>query len=147
MEGTVLTMATTTRKSSAPDNYFQLVRAFPLRRLRNASDHARATRVYLQLSRQKADKGRREYMEVLVDLIAEYEKRSHQIIDASGVSAADLISHLLQERDMSVSALARDAGIPQPNLSEMLKGNREWSKTAIRALSKLLNISVERFLI
>jgi hypothetical protein len=47
---------------------------------------------------------------------------------------------------MSVSSLAGRIGIPQPNLSEMLNGKRDWSKTAIRGLSGHLNIRVERFL-
>ena len=37
---------------------------------------------------------------------------------------------------MSVSALARAIGVPQSNLSEMLAGKRDWSKTAIRGLSR-----------
>ena len=47
---------------------------------------------------------------------------------------------------MSVSALAREIGVPQSNLSEMLAGKRGWSKTAIRGLVKGLNIRAERLL-
>jgi antitoxin component HigA of HigAB toxin-antitoxin module len=140
-------MPLTSKKQSGADSYFTLVRAFPLRRLRTASDHTRAKETYLELSRGKPDRGTRQYLEVLVDLIAEYERRSGQTIDTSSVSASELIRHRLEVRGMSVSQLSRETGIPQPNLSEMLNGSRDWSKSAIRALSKLLNIRAERFLI
>jgi plasmid maintenance system antidote protein VapI len=51
------------------------------------------------------------------------------------------------ERGTSVTALAREIGIAQPNLSDMLNGRRDWSKAAIRSLSKIFNIRAERFLI
>jgi antitoxin component HigA of HigAB toxin-antitoxin module len=129
------------------ERYFNLVRAFPLRRLRSASDHAKAKEIFLGLSRGKPDRGTRDYLEVLVDLIAEYERRWGQAIDTSGVTASELIRHRLEERGTSVSQLSRETGIPQPNLSEMLNGSPDWSKSAIRALSKLFNIRAERFLV
>lgn len=47
---------------------------------------------------------------------------------------------------MSVSALARQISVSQSNLSDMLAGKRDWSKAAIRGLSKFFNIRAERFL-
>jgi antitoxin component HigA of HigAB toxin-antitoxin module len=67
-------------------------------------------------------------------------------VDTSDVTAADVVRHLAEERGMSISQLAAAAGIAQSNLSEMLNGKRDWSKSAIRALSKMLHIPVERFL-
>jgi antitoxin component HigA of HigAB toxin-antitoxin module len=52
----------------------------------------------------------------------------------------------IDERGLSVSALARLIGVPQSNLSEMLSGKRDWSKTAIRALAAHLHIAAGRFL-
>jgi antitoxin component HigA of HigAB toxin-antitoxin module len=139
-------MAATTKKRVASDTYFELVRAFPLRRLKNHGEHLRAKDIVLRLSRGKADVGARDYLDVLVGLIADFETRSEQTLDVSDVSAAQLVRHRLEERRMSVSQLAREIGIPQPNLSEMLSGSRDWSKAAIRSLSKLFNIRAERFL-
>jgi antitoxin component HigA of HigAB toxin-antitoxin module len=139
-------MSITTRKRSA-DTYFELVHAFPLRRLGSAAELIQAGEIYLRLSKSKADRGTRDYLDVLADLIAEYEKRTNQTIDTSHLSAADLIQHRLEERGMSVSALAREIGQPQSNLSDMLNGRRDWSKPAIRALAKMFNIRAERFLV
>lgn len=139
-------MRTITRHIVA-DSYFELVRTFPLRRLSTADEHKKAGEIYLRLSNHGADRGMREYRDVLADLIAEYERRSNQTIDTSQVSVADLVRHRLDERGMSVSALAKEIGIPQSNLSGMLHGRRDWSKAAIRALTKKFNIRAERFLL
>ncbi|MGB7160206.1 MAG: helix-turn-helix transcriptional regulator [Tepidisphaeraceae bacterium] len=137
-------MPTTSRKTSG-DTYFDLVRSFPLRRITSAPEHAKANKIVRDLS-GKADRGTRDYVDVLVDLIVDYEKRAGFAIDTSYITAADLVRHKIEERGMSVSALAKQIGMAQSNLSEMLNGNRDWSKSAIRSLSKLLNIRAERFL-
>ncbi len=136
-------MRTISRKTSG-DAYLDLVRAFPLRRIISGSEHEKANKILHRLS-AKTDRGTLDYVDVLVNLIVDYEKRAGVAIDTSHVSAADLIRHRLEERGMSVSTLAREAGIAQSNLSEMLNGTRGWSKAAIRSLSKLLNIRIERF--
>jgi antitoxin component HigA of HigAB toxin-antitoxin module len=135
---------TATARTPKRDTYFALVRAFPLRRIKTATEHEKANQIVRRLG-NKTDRGTREYVEVLVDLIVDYEKRKYPI-DTSDVTAADLVRHKIEERGMSVSALAKETGIAQSNLSEMLNGTRGWSKSAIRSLSKLLNIRAERFL-
>ncbi len=140
-------MRSTTRSTVVDNTYLKLVRAFPLRRITSATQHARAKQVILNLSRSHSDSGTRDYVDVLVDLIADYEKRSSQSFDTSSVTAAQLVRHRLEERAMTVSALAKQIGIPQPHLSAMLNARRDWSKSAIRALSKMFNIRAERFLV
>lgn len=136
----------TTAKTRVTDRYFELIRAFPLRRLKSPSEHVKAKRIYLNLSNANPDQGTREYLDVLADLIIDYEKRTKQTVETSGVTAAELLRHRMQERNLTISALAKEIGIAQPNLSEMLSGRRDWSKAAIRALSKKFDIRAERFL-
>ena len=138
-------MATATQRANG--SYRKLIEEFPLRRLTSASDHATAKQMVLRLSARKATRGAADYLDVLVDLIAAYERRSQQAIDARNVSPAELVRHRISEREMSVSALARLIGVPQSNLSEMLGGKRAWSKTAIRGLSEHLNIRPDRFFV
>ena len=133
-------------RSAAGDSYMKLVLEFPLRRIMSASEHAKARRIVLRLSAKKADRGISGYLDLLIDLIADYEKRSEQVIDSSITTAAELVRHRIDQRGMSVSELARSIGIPQSNLSEMLSGKRDWSKAAIRGLSSRLNIRADRFL-
>jgi antitoxin component HigA of HigAB toxin-antitoxin module len=138
-------MRTGTR-TTANDIYLELVRAFPLKRLKTISEHAKAKNVVLRLSAGHLDRATRDYLEVLIDLIADYEQRSHQALDTSKISAAELIRHRMEQRGMSITALSREIGMAQSNLSDMLGGRRDWSKAAIRSLSALFNIRAERFL-
>jgi antitoxin component HigA of HigAB toxin-antitoxin module len=136
----------TTAKSNIADSYMELIGELPLRRIKSAVDHGKAKMLVLRLSGRKLDRGAVEYLDVLVDLIAAYEEKSEQRVDTSDLSAADLVRHRIEERGMSVSGLAREIGVPQSNLSEMLSGKRDWSKSAIRGLAKKLNIRADRFL-
>lgn len=129
----------------ATDSYFRLVQAFPLRRIASAAAHARAKAVYLRLNRGSLDRGQRDYLDVLADLIADYEERTADE-SLGSVSAAELVRHRLEQRGMSVNALARMVGVSQSNLSDMLSGSRDWSKSAIRSISAYLSIRAERFL-
>lgn len=106
-------MPTTTRQPLA-DSYMALIAEFPLRRIRSAGEHARAKALLLRLSSRKADRGAAEYLDVLIDLIADFERRSDQAVDTSVVSAADLVRHRIEQRGMSVSALARAIGVRSP---------------------------------
>jgi antitoxin component HigA of HigAB toxin-antitoxin module len=124
----------------------KMIAELPLRRIKTAAEHAKAMRIILRLSSQETDRGASDYLDVLVDLVADFERRSEEAIESSTVSASDLVRHRIEERGMSVSSLARLIGVPQPNLSEMLNGKRDWSKTAIRSLSAHLNIRADRFL-
>ena len=138
-------MPTTTQVISA-DSYMKLIAEFPLRRIKTAAEHAKAKKLVLRLSMQDADRGTAEYLDVLVDLIADFEKRTELVVDGSKLSAADIVRHRIEERGLSISALAQLIGVPQSNLSDMLNGKRDWSKTAIRGLSTHLNIRADRFL-
>lgn len=135
-----------TIRHSAGDSYMKRIAELPLRRLKTAAEQARAKRIILRLSSQETDRGATDYLDVLVDLVADFERRSKEAIDSSTLSASDLVRHRMVERGMSVSSLAGLVGVPQPNLSEMLNGKRDWSKTAIRGLSAHLSIRAEWFL-
>ena len=133
-------------RHSATDSYVKLIAELPLRRLKTVAEHLKAKRIILRLSSQETDRGAADYVDVLVDLVADFERRSEVAIDSSTVSASDLVRHRIEERGMSVSSLAGLIGVPQPNLSEMLNGKRDWSKSAIRGLCAHLNIRADRFL-
>ena len=135
-----------TVSANVADSYMELINEFPLRRLRSAADYSKARKLILRLSMQGANRGATDYLDVLVDLVSDYEQRANLVAESTTVSAAELVRHRIEERKMSVSSLARLIGVPQSNLSEMLSGKRDWSKTAIRGLSAHLHIRADRFL-
>jgi antitoxin component HigA of HigAB toxin-antitoxin module len=132
------------------DVYFDLVRRFPLRRIRNDEENEAALKMYQQLAMRPKDEpidsGTDEYLDVLVDLIADYEKRAGYAMDTSHLTAAGVLTNIMQDLDLTVTALAKETGIAQSNLSEMLNGKRDWSKAAIKALCARFKLSADLFL-
>jgi antitoxin component HigA of HigAB toxin-antitoxin module len=126
-----------TKASAAKDTYLELVRRFPLRRLRSRADHAEAVRVLTRSSLKHQgtrDRGVLDYMDILAGLIDEYEQAARLKVDASNSTPAELIRHLMGATGLTVNSLAKQIGIGQSNLSEMLSGRRDFSKTAISKL-------------
>ncbi len=58
---------------------------------------------------------------------------------ASGASCSNIQALAV----FSISKLAREVGIDQSNLSEMLSGRRDWSKSAIRRLSERFALALK----
>lgn len=143
--GNTIDEATSTR---GDDDYLELVRAFPLRRLTTQEAYEEAKRVILRLSRdEEMDRaGTLDYVDVLVDLVADFEQRAGYTLETGDVTAADVVRHLLAERGQGVNALAGELGIPQSNLSDMLNGRRDWSKSMIVKLRDHFGLSADLFL-
>jgi HTH-type transcriptional regulator/antitoxin HigA len=117
------------------DRYLELIKEFPLRKLKNADEHRQALEIFGRFAgREKLEGGIVDYLDILADLIADHERRANYSIDASKVSAAEVVRHLMTENDLTISSLAREIGVGQSNLSEILSGKREWSKRVIKGL-------------
>ncbi|HEX4052798.1 MAG TPA: helix-turn-helix domain-containing protein [Tepidisphaeraceae bacterium] len=134
----------TRRAELVRDTYLELVRRFPLRRLKSHSQH-RAAMVFFtrtSLQHQNAhDQGILDYLELLAKIIDEYEREARLKLDLSHVNPAGLLRQLMTERGLSISGLAREIGLGQSNLSEMLSGRREFSKSAIECLCERFGLN------
>jgi antitoxin component HigA of HigAB toxin-antitoxin module len=135
----------TTLSTTSRDPYYQLILSFPLRPIRTRSLHQRAKAVLRGLVGKRGS-AVRDYKAVLTSLIADYERNANMRLDTSKITAADVVLHLLDERDMSVNGLAKLLDISQSSLSEMLHGRREWSKSAIIRISSHFGLQPAIFL-
>jgi hypothetical protein len=52
-----------------------MIHEFPLRRIKSRAGHARAKWMVFRLNGRKPDRGAEEYLDVLVDLIVDFERR------------------------------------------------------------------------
>lgn len=136
---------TKTRVEHREDRYVELIRAFPLRPIRSHQAHQEGKRVLRSLARQKGAAAS-DYKAVLVSLIESYERDAGYRIDRSTLTAADVVRHLLAERSMSVNAFAKEVGVAQSALSDMLSGKRDWSKSAIVAIADYFGLQPGIFL-
>ncbi len=137
-----------TGKTSISAGYFDLIKRFPLRRIRSKSDYESALHHLVRISlasQARKDAGVIDYVEMLGRLIDDYELSQGMKLDTSSVTPADVVRHLMEESGLSVSALARQTGIRQSNLSQMLSGRRDFSKSAIAALCNRFKLSPSVF--
>ena len=137
-------------KTSAParthDPYLDLiVNVHPLRPIRNDEQHQQAKKALRSLLSDHREVAR-EFKKVLVSIIETYEREKGLRLDTSKVTAADLVRHLLAERDMSVNAFAKARGISQSTLSDMLNGKRQWSRSVILKIADYFKLNPGLFL-
>ena len=135
----------TTLRTTSNDPYLELVQTFPLRPIRTANAHRQAKAILRSLI-GKRGAAVRDYKSVLAGLVVDYERAANQRLNTSKVTAADVVLHLLGERDMSVNALAKILAVSQSSLSDMVNGRRDWSKQAIIRISAYFGLEPGLFL-
>ena len=83
-------------------------------------------------------KAESEYVELLSTLIESYESQEHPTPD---VSQSQMLAHLIAEKGVSQSAVARQTKISRATISNVLAGRRELSKQNISKLSGYFGIN------
>jgi antitoxin component HigA of HigAB toxin-antitoxin module len=122
-----------------------ILKVHPLRPIRTDEEHQKARKALRSLAGDKRQVAA-EFKKVLISIIEMYEREAGRHQKASGVSAADIVRHLLAERRMSVNALAKSRGISQSALSDMLNGKRQWSKSVIISIADYFGLNRGLFL-
>lgn len=126
-----------------PDSYFDLVKQFPLTHLQDDNHLDAAQRMLDRLLQEDLDKGAREYLDVLTDLIEAYEEKHVPLADAS---EAEVLRELMRANSLSQPKLAKAIGIAQSTLSAVLNGRRSLTKGQAVKLAKFFNVSPAVFL-
>ena len=144
-EGTDMKTITPPRSG---DIYLDLVKRFPLRPLRSEAEHDRAIKMMLQVEAEHPHPSRAvlDYLDILADIIDNYENHAGLKMDVADVTPSQIIAHLANENGLTITQLAAELRINQGNFSEMLSGNRQFSKTAITALCHRFRLSADLFL-
>jgi HTH-type transcriptional regulator / antitoxin HigA len=125
------------------DSYFDLVKQFPLRRIRSGKELVVATEMIDRLLKADLDTGAEEYLDVLTDLVEIYEDQHEPIPDAS---ESDVLRELMRTHGLSQQRLAAKVGISQSTISAALTGARSLTKEHILKLAHYFNIAPGAFL-
>jgi HTH-type transcriptional regulator/antitoxin HigA len=126
-----------------PDTYFDLVKQFPLTHLHDDAHLDAAQKMIDRLLQQDLDEGAQQYLDVLTDLVEDYEE---QHIPMSDASEADVLRELMRSSGLSQPKLAKAVGIAQSTLSAVLNGSRSLTKNQVVKLSRFFNVSPAAFL-
>lgn len=138
-----LPMTAATRRMKARDLYFDLVLQFPLRPIRSDKELNGAVKmVDSLLDRKKLATEEEDYLEVLGDLIEQYESEAHPM---PAVSDVEVLRQVLEAKGVSQTAVSKATAIANSTISEVLKGKRSLNRHHIGKLSKYLGVSPDVF--
>jgi HTH-type transcriptional regulator/antitoxin HigA len=110
------------------------VEQFRLRPLQSADELTQAIALVDHLVSRKEPllPEEEDYLEVLSDLIEQYEDRHEPVPD---VSAAALLRFLIEQRGVTQQTVAKETGIANSTISAVLNGDRELTRQHIEKLA------------
>ena len=137
------TRATSNKRSKA-DAYMGLIRRFPLKPIKDDEEHAEAVEMIGELMGRKLDNGASDYLDTLILLVNKYEDESHT---PRGVhlSPQEALRAIMNANAMSQAQMGKVIG-SESAVSMFLKGERELSKSHIKALVARFRVDAGLFL-
>ena len=131
-------------KGNSKDSYMEcLVKFLPLKSIKNDEHLAYASSVIDKLISMDRDSGQDEYLDALTDLIEAYENKNVEIEEST---PSEMLSHLIEARELTQSALAKNAGVSKSTISEILSGKDRMSKRIAFRLADYFSVSPVLFL-
>ena len=132
-----------TSAKTLPAAYFQLVERFPLTHIRNDNHLKAAQKMVDALLEERLDRGGREYLDALTDLVETYEATHETFADAS---EADVLRELMRANGFSQPRLAKEIGIAQSTISAVLNEARSLTREQVVRLARFFHVSPAAFL-
>ena len=130
--------------AQVPSKYLDLIRSFPLRPIRSDRDLDRAEAVlHRLLDADNLSAPEQDYLEILGNLIEEYEKQAHPIED---VPPHEMLAGLMEAKDVTQTEVSRAAGIPVSTISELLSQKRDFNVAHIEKLCAYFGIGPSAFI-
>jgi len=125
------------------DRYLELVRRFPLRPLRSDNDLDAAVQVIDSLlDRDDLSPPEQDYLDVLSDLVEAYEDEA---VPINPVTDADMLRFLIENRRTTQAEVAKQAGIAESTISEVLSGKRKLNRGQIGKLARFFHVEPGAF--
>lgn len=121
-------------RGAAAPTYFELVQRLPLRVLGSDADLDRAVAMIDELiDRAELDPDEQDYLDALSTFVEKYEAER---FPTPAVGGAAMLRHLLEARGVGQAELARDTGIAESTVSEILAGKRRLSHGPVGKLAR-----------
>ncbi len=131
------------RYGEGEDRYLELIRHFPLRPLHSDRDLDAAVAVIDSLiDRDDLTAPEQDYLDVLGSLVEAYENAA---VCLKVVGDADMLRFLIEQKGVSQVDTARQAGIAESTISEVLAGKRKLNRSQIGKLAHYFNIASGAF--
>ena len=129
----------------APDTYMNLIRRFPLKPLKNDHEHAQVVEVLSELMGRNLDGGASDYLDMLILIVNKYEDEHHTPRGGAHLTPQQALRAIMNANNMSQADIGKIIG-SESAVSMFLKGERELSKSHIKALVARFRVDAALFL-
>jgi HTH-type transcriptional regulator/antitoxin HigA len=114
---------------------------------RPISSDAQYRRVLTQIDslmkKRRPTRAEEDLLELLSTVVVQYEANTHP---APYVTPAKMLEHLIDARGVTRAQVARDTGIPQSTLTNILHGRRGISKVNADRLARYFHVALTAFI-
>ncbi len=139
-----MTKQRTKTRPNELDGYWELIHGFPLRPIRTEKELDRAIEVIdALLDRADLTAAEEDYLDLLGDLVEQYEDEAHPLPD---VSDGAMLRFLIDQKDVVQADVARATGIAESRISEVLSGKRQLTRAHIMKLAAYFHVQPAVFL-
>jgi HTH-type transcriptional regulator / antitoxin HigA len=125
-------------------SYEELVRLYPPRKIHDQVELANATEAADWIALLAKNDAQLDYLELLGDLMDEYENRSGKPEKAS--SPLEVLNYLVEENGISTRELGKILGIDHSVAARILKGERAITVEHAKSLGSRFKMDAKAFL-
>jgi HTH-type transcriptional regulator/antitoxin HigA len=124
--------------------YLELIRAFPLRPIRTEAELDRAEAMLHQLlDAPGLSVPEQDYLEILGNLIDEYESKAHPI---EPLPPYQMLAMSIEGKGVTQTEVSRATGIPISTISELVAQKREFNRAHIEKLCAYFGLDPKAFI-
>jgi len=124
--------------------YLELIRAFPLRPIRSEAELDRAEAMLHQLlDAPTLSAPERDYLEILGNVIDEYESKAHPI---EPLPPNQMLAMSIESKGVTQTEVARATGIPVSTISELIAQKRDFNRAHIEKLCAYFRLDPKAFI-
>ncbi len=124
--------------------YLDLIRAFPLRPIRSEAELDRAeAMLHRLLDAPSLSAPEQDYLEILGNLIDEYESKAHPI---EPLPPNQMLAMSIESKGVTQTEVSRATGIPVSTISELIAQKREFNRAHIEKLCAYFGLDPKAFI-
>jgi HTH-type transcriptional regulator/antitoxin HigA len=130
--------------AEAPETYEELVHLYPPRKIHDQVELENATEVADWIATRAKNDAQLDYLELLGDLLDEYENRSGKPDKTS--PPLEILNFLVEENEISTRELGKILGIDHSVAARILKGERAITVEHAKSLGARFKLDPKAFL-
>jgi HTH-type transcriptional regulator/antitoxin HigA len=124
--------------------YLRLIRSFPLRPIRSEAELNRAeAKLHRLLNAPSLSSPEQDYLEILGNLIDEYESKAHRI---EPLPPNQMLAMSIESKGVTQTEVFRATGIPVSTISSLIAQKRQFNRRHVEKLCAYFGLDPKAFI-